>query len=204
LKTFFEKNQLSCTFLDGQNKVFYKYKAENEKHQENRHFRAIITNNHIYPITNQLNKFNASEEEIRTNEYFNVKPKKEGQQLFIYDKEELLNIAFSKGEHFTIYYSGDLTETLIWLKYKLKYHLMIKYTKTLTNIYLKVNETTVNFTNYDITFNEEDIEVRMKNEKAKTDYIVICMLVCMLRSIFRMIGFDKIFKNFSKQRIKFI
>ena len=81
---------------------------------------------------------------------------------------------------------------------------MIKYTNTLTNIYLKVNEATLNFTNYDITFNEEDIEVRMKNEKAKNDYIVICMLVCMLRSIFRMIGFDKIFKNFSKQRIKFI
>jgi len=84
---------------------------------------ANITNNHIYPITNQLNKFNAcEEEEIRTNEYFNVKPKKEGQELFIYDKEELLNIEFSKGERFTIYYSGDLTETLIWLKYTLKYH----------------------------------------------------------------------------------
>ena len=29
----------------------------------------------------------------------------------------------------------------------------------------------MNLTNYDITFNEEDTEVRMKNEKAKTDYM---------------------------------
>ena len=84
LKKFFETFNLHCTLLDGQNKLFFKYNAKNVKHIENKHFKAIITNNHIYPFTNRLNAFNSKEEEeIKTCEYYNVKPKKDKNELFI-------------------------------------------------------------------------------------------------------------------------
>ena len=117
-----------------------------------------------------MNAFNSKEEEeIKTCEYYHVKPKKDKNELFIYDKEELLNLEFA--DKITIYYGGDLTEVLIWLKYTLKYHPQIRYSKSLTNILLKINDTIVNLTNHDITFNEDETEIRCKDEKVKTDYM---------------------------------
>jgi hypothetical protein len=145
-----------------------------EVHRKNVHFKAIITNNHIDPITNQLNRFNTKdedEEEIKTIEYYNVKPSKNKQELFIYKKEELLNIEFDKKKYYTVYYGGDLTEVLKWLKYTLKYHPSIKYTTSLSNIFLKINESIINLTNHDITLNDANTEIRIKEGKTKIEYM---------------------------------
>jgi hypothetical protein len=41
LKKFFEDFKLSCTLLNGQNQIFYEYKADKEVHRKNAHFKAM-------------------------------------------------------------------------------------------------------------------------------------------------------------------
>jgi len=111
LKTFFKHFQLECTFLNGQNQNIFNYKPETTKHIKHRHFKAIITNNHIYPIINQLNKCNTKDlDEIKTNEYFNIQTQKQKNEIFIKDKAEIYNIELEEKKFYTFYYGGNLTE----------------------------------------------------------------------------------------------
>ena len=159
LKSFFEYFNLECTFLDGQNQIYH-YRPENPKRIKNRHFKAIITNNHIFPILNQLNKWNSKEiNELKTNDYYNLQAQKEKNEIFIKDKAEILNMNIEEKKYYTIYYGGNLTEILKWLKYDLKYHPEVRYTSSVNNIYLKINQSIINITNYDTTYNANETDL---------------------------------------------
>ena len=127
-----------------------------------------MTNSHLYPVINHLNKFNSSElEEIQTSENYYLQTGKKKNELFIKEKEELLSLKFKKREYYIVYYSGNLIEVLKWLKYTLKYHPSVIYKKNLTNIYLKINESIVNITNHDISLmvNKQRLEFMVKQNQ---------------------------------------
>ena len=77
LKKFFEHFKLSCTLLNGENKIIHKSKRETTRNDIVKHFKAIVTNSHLYPVINHLNKFNSRElEEIQTSENYYYKLEK--------------------------------------------------------------------------------------------------------------------------------
>jgi hypothetical protein len=129
---------------NNQSQIIYEYNPEDDgkkenKHIKNTHFRAIITNDHIYHLPNKFNKMTLKEAELFTSEFYRINTSQFVEE-YITKKEQLLIYKFEKDTKYKFYYSGDLTAMLLWFKKDLKYHPQVQMTNTILRIAIKVNE----------------------------------------------------------------
>ena len=185
LKKFFVEYNLKMTILDIHGNVVDKhhptsFKDGEEKNSERtrisvRHFKGLVSNNHLYQITNRLETIQTTKQmdieeiskEIRTSENYYIRKNKFVEE-FLTNVEELLSYPFEENKYYKFFTAIKLDDLLHWFKEKIKYHPNVQMTDQITKIAIKINKSDVIFVPFNAGLSDEVAE---SSEVAKTEYM---------------------------------
>eukprot|EP01080_Neovahlkampfia_damariscottae_P009065 gene9065-1160_t len=170
LKKFFVEYNLKMTILDIHGNVVDKHHPTkegkgSERHLSTRHFKGLVSNNHLYQITNRLetidgeisNSIEELAQTIKTSDKYYMRKNKFIEE-FLTNVEELLSYPFEENKFYKFFSVVKLDDVLHWFKEKIKYHPHVTMVDQITKITIKINKSIVVFVPFNAGLSDEVAE----------------------------------------------
>eukprot|EP01080_Neovahlkampfia_damariscottae_P011357 gene11357-4525_t len=168
LKKFFVEYNLKMTILDVHGNIVDKHhptkegKASERSDLSTRHFKGLVSNNHLYQITNRLETIdceisNSVEElaqTIKTSDKYYMR-KNQFIEEFLTNVEELLSYPFEENKFYKFFSVVKLDDVLHWFKEKIKYHPHVTMVDQITKITIKINKSIAIFVPFNAGLSDE-------------------------------------------------
>eukprot|EP01080_Neovahlkampfia_damariscottae_P010051 gene10051-2370_t len=171
LKKFFVEYNLKMTILDIHGNVVDKHhptkegKGSERSDLSTRHFKGLVSNNHLYQITNRLetidgeisNSIEELAQTIKTSDKYYMRKNKFIEE-FLTNVEELLSYPFEENKFYKFFSVVKLDDILHWFKEKIKYHPHVTMVDQITKITIKINKSIAIFVPFNAGLSDEVAE----------------------------------------------
>eukprot|EP01080_Neovahlkampfia_damariscottae_P011732 gene11732-5071_t len=177
LKKFFVEYNSKMTILDIHGNIIDKHHPSAERSNlSTRHFKGLVSNNHLYQITNRLetidgeisNSIEELAQTIKTSDKYYMRKNKFIEE-FLTNVEELLSYPFEENKFYKFFSVVKLDDVLHWFKEKIKYHPHVTMVDQITKITIKINKSIAIFVPFNVGLSDEFEELDCEVIGVRTD-----------------------------------